>query len=75
MISQFQEELKINRDELIRMMSEYWAIDNNDTCAIATLIFMRKYGISTQEVDVTLEDGIATDYTLDELEHVAGEEK
>ena len=48
--------MEIDREELIEMMLEYWAIDNNKECWIKTKEFLEKYNISKHEVGLSDED-------------------
>lgn len=41
--------INLFEEELVKMMREFWAIDNNDECAKQTLDFMDKYEIFEEE--------------------------
>lgn len=42
--------MEIDRTLLQTMIREYWAVDNNDICENATIVFLRKIGLSDEEI-------------------------
>ena len=56
--------MEIDKEDLIEMMREFWAVDNNATCYVRTLEFCLKYGISRNEISI----GADTDFDKDDLQ-------
>ncbi|MBU0924690.1 hypothetical protein KKG81_07380 [bacterium] len=42
-------DINLFEEDLLKMMQEFWAIDNNDTCAKETLRFLNKYKIDDND--------------------------
>lgn len=38
--------MEISESELKMMMMEFWSLDNNDVCEKATIIFLKRMGLS-----------------------------
>lgn len=44
-----KDDLDLFEEDLIKMMEEFWAVDNNSECAVTTLEFIRKYKIDNDK--------------------------
>lgn len=44
----------ISRDELWMMLNEFWVADANEACVKASVIFLRRNGFSSEEIDCIL---------------------
>lgn len=53
--------VEINKERLIEMMTENWAIDNNDVCKEETLKFLEEIGFTNEEVEYYFFDLIRED--------------
>ena len=58
--------VEIDLEYLIMMMNEYWAIDNNDTCAGATILFLRDMGLTDDKIQYLVGNLQKSDFDIDE---------
>jgi len=42
----YEEKIQINKAELLLMMTEYWALDNNENCRAGTKIFLERNNLN-----------------------------
>lgn len=60
--------MEVNKEELQTMMREFWAIDNNSNCLKASIIFLKRIGIPSNEIKqwIDIRNWNTEDYTITE---------
>lgn len=41
--------MEIEKEDLLNMMENFWALKNNDDCETQTILFMEKYGFTDED--------------------------
>jgi len=60
--------MEIDTSELKTMMKEFWAIDNNDWCLKASIIFLKRVGLTEKQIKhwIDFSSWDKKDYTITE---------
>lgn len=60
--------MEINKEELQTMVREFWAVDNNPECLKATIIFLKRIGLTEGEIKLWIDFSPweKEDYIIDE---------
>ena len=60
--------MEVNKEELQTMMREFWAIDNNPECLRASIIFLKRIGLTEKEIKfwIDFKNREKEDYTITE---------
>jgi len=60
--------MEVHKEELQTMMREFWAIDNNPNCLKASIIFLKRIGLTEKEIKLWIDfrPWEKEDYTITE---------